>query len=30
MVQNRKQPKYPSAVEWINNGIFIQWNNLQQ
>ena len=29
VVQNRKKPKYPSTVEWVNCGIFIQWNTTE-
>lgn len=29
-VQKWKQPKRLSVEEWINDGIFIQWNSLQQ
>lgn len=29
-VKKWKQPKCPSVGEWINYGIFIQWNSIQQ
>lgn len=29
-VKNPKQPKCSSSREWINCGVFIQWNTTQQ